>query len=119
MRQLHVAVIRFLSKLGGDWNRWDTESRRPARDEAVAIVVKGIKEEGVMMTRGGCTFARKVLRTQAAGSAGVIIIQTVDVWPYTMTDSTGESKDVKISAFMMAPCMAKGMFEELHCNCYC
>ncbi|KAI9917227.1 hypothetical protein PsorP6_012410 [Peronosclerospora sorghi] len=68
VRELHVAVMRLLNKLGGDWNRVDTESRRPASDEAggdftiikknlhsfiadqtstieVAIVVKGIKGE--------------------------------------------------------------------------
>ncbi|GMF23252.1 unnamed protein product [Phytophthora lilii] len=56
----------------------------------------------VVTQRGGCTFARKVLRAQAAGAAAVIIIQTVDIWPYTMTDSTGESKDVTIPAFMMS-----------------
>ncbi|RLN53392.1 hypothetical protein BBJ29_004274 [Phytophthora kernoviae] len=68
----------------------------------------------VVMTRGGCTFARKVLRAQAAGAAGVIIIQTVDVWPYTMTDSTGESKDVTIPAFMMSSKHGKGFVEYLH-----
>ncbi|KAI9905222.1 hypothetical protein PsorP6_013720 [Peronosclerospora sorghi] len=51
-------------------------------------------EHVVVMTRGGCTFAGKVLRAQAVGDAGVIIIQTVDVWPYTMTDFTSESKDI-------------------------
>ncbi|KAI9922128.1 hypothetical protein PsorP6_001012 [Peronosclerospora sorghi] len=179
VRELHVAVMRFLSELGGDWNRRDTESRRPASDEAgkkaaatfvtydsyiffiadqastieVGIVVKGIKGEVIIvpsnfgpcetlkdrnmvigdpfdgaetfrnanemedkvlvMTRGGCTFARKVLRAQAAGAAGVIIIQTADVWPYTMTDSTGESKDVKIPAFMMSSKHGKGFVEYL------
>ncbi|ETM46697.1 hypothetical protein L914_08457 [Phytophthora nicotianae] len=67
-----------------------------------------MKNKIVVMARGGCTFAQKVLRAQAAGAAGVIIIQTVDVWPYTMTDSTGESKDVTIPAFMMSAKVGKG-----------
>ncbi|RLN71008.1 hypothetical protein BBJ28_00002487 [Nothophytophthora sp. Chile5] len=67
----------------------------------------------VVMKRGGCTFARKVLRAQAAGAAAVIIVQTMDVWPYTMTDSTGESKDVAIPAFMMSAKHGKGFVEYL------
>ncbi|KAL4176823.1 hypothetical protein KRP22_001763 [Phytophthora ramorum] len=70
----------------------------------------------VVMARGGCTFARKVLRAQAAGAAGVIIIQTVDVWPYTMTDSTGDSKHVTIPAFMMSAKHGKGFVEFLRGN---
>ncbi|KUG01539.1 E3 ubiquitin-protein ligase RING1 [Phytophthora nicotianae] len=70
-----------------------------------------MKNKIVVMARGGCTFAQKVLRAQAAGAAGVIIIQTVDVWPYTMTDSTGESKDVTIPAFMMSAKVGKGFVE--------
>ncbi|KAG7393304.1 hypothetical protein PHYBOEH_006146 [Phytophthora boehmeriae] len=68
----------------------------------------------VVMIRGGCTFARKVLRAQAAGAVGVIIIQTANIWPYTMTDSTGESKDVSIPAFMMSAKHGKGFVEYLH-----
>ncbi|CAH0484394.1 unnamed protein product [Peronospora farinosa] len=76
-----------------------------------------MKDKIVVMARGGCTFARKVLRAQAEGAAGVIIIQTVDVWPYTMTDSTGESKDVKIPAFMMSAKHGKGFIEYLRGKC--
>ncbi|CEG37306.1 zinc finger family protein [Plasmopara halstedii] len=67
-----------------------------------------MKNKIVVMARGGCTFAQKVLRAQAAGAAGVIIIQNVDVWPYTMTDSTGESKNVIIPAFMMSAKVGEG-----------
>uniref|UniRef100_M4BZT7 RING-type E3 ubiquitin transferase n=1 Tax=Hyaloperonospora arabidopsidis (strain Emoy2) TaxID=559515 RepID=M4BZT7_HYAAE len=74
---------------------------------------KAMKDQIVVMSRGGCTFARKVLRAQAEHVTGVIIIQTVDVWPYTMTDSTGESKNVKIPAFMMSSKHGKGFVEYL------
>ncbi|CAI5709437.1 unnamed protein product [Hyaloperonospora brassicae] len=72
-----------------------------------------MKDKIVVMSRGGCPFARKVLRAQAAEAAGVIIIQTVDVWPYTMTDSTGESENVKIPAFMISSKHGKGFVEYL------
>lgn len=62
----------------------------------------------VVMERGVCTFAQKVLRAQAAGAAAVVIVQTVDVWPYTMTDSKGESKAVAIPAFMLSTKHGKG-----------
>ncbi|KAG2776592.1 hypothetical protein JG687_00009887 [Phytophthora cactorum] len=74
-----------------------------------------MKDKIVVMARGGCTFAQKVLRAQGAGAAGVIIIQTVDVWPYTMTDSTGESKNVTIPAFMMSAKVGNG-FEQFVCT---
>ncbi|OWZ04867.1 hypothetical protein PHMEG_00023156 [Phytophthora megakarya] len=76
-----------------------------------------MKNKIVVMARGGCTFARKVLRSQAAGAAGVIIIQTVDVWPYTMTDSSGESKDVTIPAFMMSAKVGNGFVDFLGSKC--
>ncbi|KAI9921718.1 hypothetical protein PsorP6_000750 [Peronosclerospora sorghi] len=49
-----------------------------------------------------------VIIDRPTGAADVIIIQTVDVWPYTMTDSTGEIKYVKIPAFMMSSKHGKG-----------
>lgn len=60
------------------------------------------------MERGACTFAQKVLRAQAAGAAAVIIVQTMDVWPYTMTDSKGESRAMTIPAFMLSTKQGKG-----------
>lgn len=60
------------------------------------------------MERGVCTFAQKVLRAQAAGAVAAIIIQTMDVWPYTMTDSKGESSAITIPAFMLSTKHGKG-----------
>jgi len=60
------------------------------------------------MERGACTFAQKVVRAEAAGAAAVIIIQTLDIWPYTMTDSTGEGRGISIPAFMMSTKHGKG-----------
>jgi hypothetical protein len=54
------------------------------------------------MQRGVCTFAQKILRAQEAGAVAVIIIQTVDIWPYTMTDSSGEGSKLQIPAFMLS-----------------
>ena len=34
-----------------------------------------------VVERGGCTFAAKALRAQAAGAVAVVVIQTADVWP--------------------------------------
>lgn len=44
------------------------------------------------MDRGVCTFASKALRANAAGAAAAVIVQTHDVWPYVMEDSSGEAK---------------------------
>lgn len=73
------------------------------------------------MERGACTFAQKVMRAEAAGAAAVIIIQTLDIWPYTMTDSTGEGNAISIPAFMMSVKHGKGYTlrsrRTLTCNC--
>lgn len=62
----------------------------------------------VVLERGGVTFAKKASRAQAAGAVAVIIVQTLDVWPYTMTDSTDEGKDLSIPAFMISAKHGKG-----------
>uniref|UniRef100_K3X027 RING-type E3 ubiquitin transferase n=1 Tax=Globisporangium ultimum (strain ATCC 200006 / CBS 805.95 / DAOM BR144) TaxID=431595 RepID=K3X027_GLOUD len=67
----------------------------------------------VVMERGVCTFAQKVLRAQAAGAVAAIIIQTMDVWPYTMTDSKGESATIAIPAFMLSAKQGHGFVEFL------
>jgi len=51
-------------------------------------------ESIVLLKRGKVSFVTKALRAQKAGARAVIIIQTVDVWPYTMQDSKGESKGI-------------------------
>lgn len=46
----------------------------------------------VLMSRGGCTFAAKGLRAQSAGAAVAVVINTQEVWPYVMRDTTGEAE---------------------------
>jgi hypothetical protein len=65
------------------------------------------------MQRGGITFAQKILRAQEAGALAVIIVQTFDVWPYTMTDSTGEGLSIKIPAFMLSMKQGQGYVDEM------
>ena len=55
----------------------------------------------VVMDRGVVSFANKIQRAEAAGAVAVIICQNCDVWPYTMTDSKNEAKDLKIPAIMI------------------
>ncbi|RHY90496.1 hypothetical protein DYB37_009492 [Aphanomyces astaci] len=56
----------------------------------------------VLLERGVCTFARKIQRAQAAGAVAVVVVQTADVWPYAMTDSSGEGTSLSIPAFMIS-----------------
>lgn len=44
-----------------------------------------------LVHRGVTSFAAKALKLAAAGAVGVIVVQTADVWPYTMNDSAGEA----------------------------
>jgi len=54
-----------------------------------------------LMRRGGIAFSAKVICGQRAAAVGVIVSQTGDVWPFTMTDSTGDL-DVQIPSVMVA-----------------
>ncbi|OQR96603.1 hypothetical protein ACHHYP_14628 [Achlya hypogyna] len=72
-----------------------------------------VADKIVLMERGVCTFAAKVLRAQAAGAVAVIVVQTADVWPYTMTDSKGEGATMAIPAFMISAKQGKGLVKYL------
>lgn len=43
----------------------------------------------VLVERGRCPFAVKAARCTAAGAVAVIVVQTADTFPYTMTDTEG------------------------------
>lgn len=60
-----------------------------------------LRGKAVLCERGGCTFAAKALRCQDAGAAAVIVIQSVNVWPYVMTDSSGDGESVTIPILMV------------------
>ncbi|KAH9124839.1 hypothetical protein LEN26_001290 [Aphanomyces euteiches] len=74
-----------------------------------APLVASVKDKIVVFERGVCTFASKIQRAQDAGARAVIIIQTFDVWPYTMTDSKGEGVGLSIPAFMISKSQGHGL----------
>ncbi|OQS04405.1 hypothetical protein THRCLA_03353 [Thraustotheca clavata] len=76
-------------------------------------LINDVKNKIVIMERGNCTFASKALRAQESGAIAVIIVQTADVWPYTMTDSTGEGNALNIPVFMISSKQGKGLVEYL------
>ena len=55
----------------------------------------------VLLQRGKVGFADKARRAQAAGAVAVIVGQTADVWPYTMTDSKTNGEGVDIPVIML------------------
>ena len=40
-----------------------------------------------LMWRGGCSFVDKVRRAQKAGAVAVIVVQTLEKWPFSMSDT--------------------------------
>ena len=48
------------------------------------------KDKYAIFTRGKVSFASKAKTAMKAGCAGVIVVQTLDIWPFTMTDSAKE-----------------------------
>ncbi|ETV98100.1 hypothetical protein, variant [Aphanomyces invadans] len=68
----------------------------------------------VLFERGVCTFASKIQRAQDAGAKAVVVVQTTDVWPYVMTDSTGEGISLTIPAFIISKKQGQGLVQYLH-----
>eukprot|EP00455_Lapot_gusevi_P040622 TRINITY_DN4612_c0_g1_i2.p1 TRINITY_DN4612_c0_g1~~TRINITY_DN4612_c0_g1_i2.p1 ORF type:complete len:386 (-),score=45.48 TRINITY_DN4612_c0_g1_i2:130-1287(-) len=56
-----------------------------------------------LFRRGKITFAEKVRRAQAAGAAGVLVIQNLDTWPYIMADLSNASHDLRLPCVFMIP----------------
>lgn len=56
----------------------------------------------IFLFKGISSFANKSVKTQEAGGKGLMIIQTADVWPYTMTDSKNEAKQLTIPVAMIS-----------------
>ena len=51
---------------------------------------ESLRDRVVVVKRGKATFASIALRAQAAGAAGVLVVNHVPVWPYLMRDSKDE-----------------------------
>jgi len=62
-----------------------------------------IKGSVLLMKRGDITFAKKAELAQSVGAVAVVVIQTGNGWPYTMTDQNKQSKDLKIPCVMISP----------------
>ncbi|ETV81641.1 hypothetical protein, variant 1 [Aphanomyces astaci] len=75
-----------------------------------------LRNKIVLLERGVCTFASKIQRAQAAGAVAVVVVQTADVWPYAMTDSSGEGTSLSIPAFMISKKQGHGLVEYLKAN---
>ena len=50
----------------------------------------------MLVQRGKCSFAQEAKWVQDAGGAAMMVVQTQDAWPYVMTDSIGEYKQLAI-----------------------
>lgn len=78
---------------------------------------RGVGVQIVVVERGRCPFAAKAARCAAAGAAAVVVVQTADTFPYTMTDSEGaatrEGEDLRTPTVMVnradgARCVTRG-----------
>ena len=57
----------------------------------------------IVLTRGKVSFATKAKLAVEAGCAGLIVVQTLDIWPFEMSDSTNElGAPVDIPVFMIS-----------------
>eukprot|EP00597_Dinobryon_sp_UTEXLB2267_P002796 CAMPEP_0170076266 /NCGR_PEP_ID=MMETSP0019_2-20121128/13264_1 /TAXON_ID=98059 /ORGANISM="Dinobryon sp., Strain UTEXLB2267" /LENGTH=243 /DNA_ID=CAMNT_0010287785 /DNA_START=276 /DNA_END=1007 /DNA_ORIENTATION=+ len=52
----------------------------------------------VILHRGIVSFAAKALRAIKAGAIALIVVQTLDIWPFMMSDSSGEISASNLSS---------------------
>ena len=65
-----------------------------------AVNAKQMQGKVCVVKRGKCSFAVKVARAEKAGAVGVIVLNTVGVWPFTMGDSKREGDAISIPSVM-------------------
>ena len=65
----------------------------PSMAESTLLNASDLTSSLAVVNRGAITFVQKALRLQAAGAAGVVVVQMAPVWPYTMRDTKGEAMD--------------------------
>jgi hypothetical protein len=56
----------------------------------------------VLLERGKVTFYDKALRAEEAGASCVIISQSYETWPFVMTDSVPDRKEISIPVLMIS-----------------
>ena len=64
------------------------------------VNAKQMQGKVCVVKRGKCSFAVKVARAEQAGAVGVIVLNTVGVWPFTMGDSKREGEAISIPSVM-------------------
>ena len=64
------------------------------------VNAKQMQGKVCVVKRGKCSFAVKVARAEQAGAVGVIVLNTVGVWPFTMGDSKREGDAISIPSVM-------------------
>lgn len=79
----------------------------PEFGESELVHPEMFKNSIVMFTRGKVSFANKAKTAIKAGCVGVIVVQTLDIWPFTMTDTANElgldaAGEVDIPVFMIS-----------------
>jgi hypothetical protein len=62
--------------------------------------VDAMRGSVVVVKRGKCSFALKALRAEKAGAIAVLVMNTMNVWPFTMGDSKNEGGDIHIPSVM-------------------
>jgi hypothetical protein len=87
----------------GDVVRWEMSGELalvdPISCHPAITNLEDIRGKVAVVERGLCTFAQKYARVQQAGAIAVLVVNTNEVWPYTMKDSTNEI-DMKFKSEM-------------------
>lgn len=71
----------------------------------------------LVLYRGCISFAEKCRRAKLAGAVALIVIQTLDVWPFIMTDSSKELEEeyASLPVFMISK-LDGNLLKQLYCR---
>ena len=113
---MHVMLVpaAFCQPLAGSAKNLSLVTGKPECGERELENAEFVRGRVLLLQRGRTTFAQKYLLAQRLQAAALIVAQTLDVWPFVMTDSTGEleaaagaAAKAEVPCFMISKAVAR------------
>lgn len=88
--QAMLIPASFSMPVNGIFGNLELVVGQPEYGETSLVNAEFCKGRVLLLKRGRVSFAAKYMNAIAAGAAALLIVQTLDVWPFVMTDSISE-----------------------------
>ena len=92
---------QILSYIGEHNVKYEAILAQPINAHEKSLInANEVQNKIIVCLRGKSSFAKKARLCESFGASGVLVVNTLNVWPFTMGDSTGEGKDLNIPTAM-------------------